>query len=57
LSPPIFALAFTLVQRAPALLAASAGMTAVVAISKAVEARRVVTLPMDFNVLRTTILP
>jgi hypothetical protein len=38
-------------------LAASAGITAVVAINKAVDARRVVTLPIVLSELRTPSLP
>jgi len=50
----VFALAF--VQAAPALLAASAGITAVVAISREVAANRVAPRPSSFSELRTIIL-
>jgi hypothetical protein len=56
LSPPIFVLAFALVQRAPALFAASAGITAVIAISNEEAAKRVAPLPMNLNELRTRFL-
>jgi hypothetical protein len=44
------------VQAAPALLAASAGITAVVAISREVAANRVAPLPNCLSELRTIIL-
>jgi hypothetical protein len=46
-----------LVQAAPALFAASAGMIEVVAISKDVAAIRVALLPMSLSELRTKFLP
>ena len=55
-SPPILVFALAFVQAAPALLAASAGITAVVAISREVAANRVAPRPSCFSELRTIIL-
>jgi hypothetical protein len=56
LSPLIRMVAFAFEHRSPALTAASAGITAVIAISNEEAAKRVAPLPMNLNELRTRFL-